>query len=160
MVSHSLPKTVAFAVDGVPETEGSTRAYTDRTGTARVRHTKAHALNTWRDRVRAAALAAAAQVRWPAGWDGPVEVRAVFWLPRPRTVRAALPAVKPDLDKLARAVGDAITEERYRGMVSRRGLVCEDSRIVRWVLEKRYADEETGPGVSVAVLAVDEEVES
>lgn len=39
----------------------------------------------------------------------------------------------PDLDKLARAVGDALTDA---------GVVDDDRLIVRWVLEKMYCPED------------------
>lgn len=72
---------------------------------------------------------------------GPVEATAVFVFPRPKShyrtgrnahlLRDAAPdycAGKPDLDKLARAVGDALT-----GIVVR-----DDAQIVRWTLAKVY----------------------
>ncbi|MDU0348310.1 RusA family crossover junction endodeoxyribonuclease [Actinomyces sp. MRS3W] len=157
----TAPPTVAFAVDGMPETEGSTRAFPTQTGGVRVTHTKQAALEEWRARVRAASLAAAVQARWPLGYDGPVEVRATFYLPRPARPRFPVPATKPDLDKLERAVGDALAEVRRGGYVAQRGLLREDSRIVRWHSAKEYVDGEVvkSPGAAIAVLPVDEETQ-
>lgn len=153
--------TVWFSVDGVPETEGSTRAFPTQTGGVRVTHTKQAALEGWRARVRAASLSAAVQARWPLGYDGPVEVRATFYLPRPARPRFAVPATKPDLDKLERAVGDALSEVRRGGRVVQRGILREDSRIVRWAAAKEYVDGEAvkSPGAAIAVLPVDEETQ-
>ncbi|CED90603.1 RusA family crossover junction endodeoxyribonuclease [Actinomyces succiniciruminis] len=155
----TAPPTVSFAVEGVPETEGSTRAFPTRSGGVRVTHTKQSALEGWRARVRAASLAAAVQARWPLGYDGPVEVRATFYLPRPARPRFAVPAVKPDLDKLERAVGDALAEVRRGGYVAQRGMLREDSRIVRWQSAKEYVDGEAvvSPGAAIAVLPITEE---
>ncbi|WP_136191998.1 RusA family crossover junction endodeoxyribonuclease [Actinomyces procaprae] len=153
---------VWFSVDGAPETEGSTRAFPTQTGGVRVTHTKRAALEGWRARVRAASLSAAVQARWPLGYDGPVEVRATFYLPRPKRSRSRLPATKPDLDKLARAVGDALTEVRRGGYVIQRGMLREDSRIVRWQLSKEYVDGQavTSPGAAIAVLPITDPEES
>ena len=45
---------------------------------------------------------------------------------------------KPDLDKLARAVGDALTGVAYR----------DDAQITRWHLQKRYG-EQAGTEITV-----------
>lgn len=101
----------------------------------------AAALAKWRGTVKAAAESAALA----AGWltlTGPVEVRARFLLDRPKTVRRLLPTVAPDLDKLARACGDALTDA---------GVIGDDALIVRWVLEKGYRGAAQRPGVRVHI---------
>lgn len=62
--------------------------------------------------------------------DQPVTVDAMFYLPRPKRPKFDVPAVTPDVDKLARALGDGLT-----GVV-----IKDDSRITRWEIEKRYAE--------------------
>lgn len=146
---------ISFDVPGVPVTEGSTRAYPTTDGRhVRVTHDKANELEAWRTLIRAMALQEATDTGWPLGYDGPVEVAATFFLPRPQRPRWAEPAVKPDLDKLARALGDAITEDRHH---HRRGLIREDSRIVAWHLRKEYAKHQRTPGIAVIVSQLTEE---
>ena len=66
----------------------------------------------------------------PPWRDVPIQLNLTFHLPRPRSVKRFLPWVKPDLDKLARAVCDGLQGNYYK----------EDSQICRMVLDKVYAD--------------------
>jgi len=61
----------------------------------------------WRARVRQAAAHA---MRGRAIFAGPLELRVIFWLARPKSLprRITHPERKPDLDKLLRAIGDAL----------------------------------------------------
>ena len=68
--------------------------------------------------------------------DGPLEVEATFYFERPRRPKFDAPAVKPDLDKLCRALGDALTAAE---------IVTDDARIVTWHAHKTYGS----PGVSI-----------
>ena len=88
-------------------------------------------LTPWRDHVRATAQVWLLQHRDFVPFDGAIELQAVFLLPRPKTLpkRVVHATKKPDLDKLLRAIGDALTGTLY----------TDDSRIVRIVVEKRYA---------------------
>jgi Holliday junction resolvase RusA-like endonuclease len=73
-------------------------------------------------------------------WDGPLELTVTFSLLRPKSVsikKRLWPDVRPDLDKLARAVKDALTGS---------GALRDDAQIVALVAEKRYGDE---PGVTI-----------
>ena len=76
---------------------------------------------------------------------GPVEVQLLFYLPRPKTVRRALPEIPPDVDKLTRAALDALEGIAYKN----------DAQIVSLIARKLYAggpdcDE---PGVNVYLKA-------
>lgn len=74
---------------------------------------------------------------WFGAWepyDGPLRVQVTFYLPKPRTVTRELPSVKPDLDKLQRALGDMLTIA---------GIITDDARIVTWHSSKRYGDPST-----------------
>ena len=88
--------------------------------------------------------------------DGPLTVRAVFMFPRPKAhfgVKSGVPYLKdtaprfkttaPDLDKLCRSLGDALTQS---------GLITDDDRIARWETEKRYCNGPERPGVFVEVM--------
>jgi crossover junction endodeoxyribonuclease RusA len=93
----------------------------------------------WREAVKWAVLETGA-----ATIEGPVELRLRFLLQRPKghygTGRNAgkvkesspvFPAVRPDIDKLARSTLDGLGDA---------GLFSDDSRIVSLALEKRYTD--------------------
>ena len=125
---------VTFRVDGVPIPQGSKKAFVVKKRAVLVDDNAAK-LKPWRARIAAAADLGHM-------FDVPVVVRAVFYMPRPETVRRALPSVKPDLDKLMRALGDGMTDG---------GLISDDSRIVTEILKKRYADETNPPGIDVCV---------
>ena len=90
----------------------------------------------------------------PQMLHGPVLVTLGFYLARPKAhfgvgrnagklkpSAPEMPIGKPDLDKLVRAVFDALT-----GMVFR-----DDSQVAVLVATKQYADDERGPGVSIRV---------
>ena len=74
---------------------------------------------------------------WFGAWepfDGPLHVDVTFYLPRGKTVTRELPSVKPDLDKLQRALGDMLTIA---------GIITDDARITRWSPRKRYGEPST-----------------
>jgi crossover junction endodeoxyribonuclease RusA len=75
----------------------------------------------------------------------PVIVWATFFLPRKPSVKRLLPSVPPDLDKLCRALGDALSINA--------GVLKDDSLIVQWHVNKVYADQHDA-GVRVAVKTV------
>lgn len=72
--------------------------------------------------------------------DEPLSLTLMFYMPRGKTVTRKYPSVKPDIDKLVRAVLD--------GMTGR--LFIDDSRIIDVIARKRYADDHN-PGVVVEV---------
>lgn len=79
---------------------------------------------------------------------GPVAVRLVFAMPKPSKVpdeRAGWPMVKPDVDKLARAVLDALTAA---------GAWADDAQVCDVRAVKHYPGPHAGqylPGVRIAV---------
>lgn len=79
---------------------------------------------------------------------GPIRLEVDFYLPRPRTVSIkdrAKPIVPPDLDKLLRAVGDAVGQS---------GLIWgDDSQIVEILARKHYADERE-PGAVIVISSL------
>jgi Holliday junction resolvase RusA-like endonuclease len=80
--------------------------------------------------------------------EGPLVVTARFYLPRPRTApaRIVVPATRPDIDKLARALLDGLT-----GVVFR-----DDSQVVTLDAGKRFDVEyDRIPGVWVYVRDFD-----
>ena len=76
-----------------------------------------------------------------------IRLELVFTLPRPKSVsikRRAVPTTKPDLDKLTRAVMDAISLERYCQIIKDDFLVTDLHAV------KRY-DDVNPPGVRICI---------
>lgn len=124
---------VTFIVEGVPVPQGS-KTVAQGGGKAWLRDSNGKKLKPWRDQIKTAA-------NLGHRFDGPVELEAVFYLPRPKTVTRPYPSVVPDLDKLMRALGDGMKEG---------GLIRDDSLIVDEDIKKRYADG-IDPGVHVTI---------
>jgi crossover junction endodeoxyribonuclease RusA len=102
------------------------------------------AVGPWREAVRAET-----QATWERGDadflpDAAVEVRIAFYLPRPKSAPRSrfYPTVRPDLDKLSRAVLDGITAG---------GALHDDSQVVMLVAAKHYADEYDAPGCEINI---------
>jgi Holliday junction resolvase RusA-like endonuclease len=128
---------IRFRVHGDPVPQGSMR----HIGHGRIVHDKGAGLRRWRAAIENAAHHAMRNRRLV---DGACAIECEFVLPRPESrKRAAHADRKPDLDKLARAVGDALEKVVY----------TQDSRVVGWVLRKRYAGAEEPSGVVVIVEA-------
>jgi len=144
-MGHTLITSLAFRVDGVPCPQGSLRAfaYQRTTGTLATRVVSDNPdLAAWRQAVAWSALAAL-----PAGrttFGGPVDVVASFVLARPRRRARPWPTSRPDVDKLLRAVLDALT-----GIVWR-----DDAQVVRTSASKHYAAADELPHASIIVTAV------
>lgn len=130
---------MTFRVDGVPVPQGS-KTVARGGGKSWLRDANGAKLAPWRRRVADAAAEAASVGR---SFDCPVLVVAVFYMPAPKRPRWWLPAVKPDLDKLMRALGDGMTDG---------GLVKDDARITTLALMKRYATDDNPAGVRVLVM--------
>jgi Holliday junction resolvase RusA-like endonuclease len=131
-------ESIEFVILGEPIPQGSMRAI--RPGVVVSDNPK---LRSWRKQI----IAVTAQVcgaGWEP-WDDPVAVDAVFTVPRPKSApkrRLTFPAVKPDLDKLTRAIGDSLCPKTGFKVLN------EDSRIVEYgQLAKTYpAPMNTHPG--------------
>lgn len=130
---------VTFRVDGVPIPQGSKKAFV-RGRRAVLVDDNAEKLKPWRQKV-------AASSDIGETFDGPVLVAAIFYLPKPKRPKFWVPGVKPDLDKLMRALGDGMTDG---------GLLSDDSRIVTQWIHKRYASDQNPPGVRVLVMETKE----
>jgi len=130
------PDPFRFEVQGEPVPQGSMR----RGAHGTLFHVRGPALTKWRK-----AIAASARVGSPTAtsetFAGALRVSVVFRVPKPVSVRRALPSVRPDLDKLGRAVLDALTGVLY----------ADDGQVVELVLSKRY---DSVPGATVEVSVV------
>lgn len=140
---------VDFDVLGMPAPQGSKRAVV-RNGKASLIEASA-SLPAWRSTVAAQALRQRERVG--RALDGPCVLLLVFRLPmpasRPAPMRAAGTAwhpTTPDLDKLTRAVGDALTSS---------GLLRDDARIVHLLASKVETLDWTGVRVVLGEIAND-----
>ena len=144
-----MSATVTFFVPGVAAPQGSKR-YLGRG----VMVESSKRLPGWRADVRGTALA-----RLPQPVSGPVALVATFCFPRPKAhyrtgkyaelLRPAAPGAwehtnRPDVDKLLRAVLDALT-----------GVVwLDDSQVTRVFGAKRWCDPGEPPGAEIHVAGV------
>jgi crossover junction endodeoxyribonuclease RusA len=128
---------IAFDVLGRPSPQGSKKSI----GNNRFVESSKY-LPAWRNAVKIAAEDAVITEGW-ARVSGPVELEVMFYLDRPSTVSAVKrpqPIVPPDLDKLIRGVGDALTGVVYD----------DDSQVIRCLAWKVYADNRE-PGAFIRV---------
>lgn len=136
----------SFWAGGTPQPQGSKRLGRNKATNKPVLIDDNDAkLKPWRTIVAMRARAA-----WSGRppMTGPVELQLTFWLPRGSTVRRWRPTVKPDLDKLTRAVFDALTTAK---------VWKDDSQAVSVQVSKHYAEAGmTGPGVSVVLRELKE----
>jgi Holliday junction resolvase RusA-like endonuclease len=112
-------------------------------------HSDSPALLEWRRRIVAAARGAGEADR--LGRGEAASVRMQFRVARPPSVPARKrrhPVVPPDLDKLVRAVMDALTEA---------GVWADDAQVCSIRASMRYAGEGEQPGVLVDVRRLDAE---
>lgn len=128
-------ETLSFVVLGEPTPEGSTRAYyikaLDRTVTT---HQNKKGLEAWRNRVATEAQRALEGREWGCDSASAYSVSVDFVLSRPASVpehRRMHPTVKPDIDKLVRAINDALTSI----------LFSDDCQVVSMTMSKEYSDE-------------------
>jgi Holliday junction resolvase RusA-like endonuclease len=145
-----------MTVPGLPRPQGSLKLFRAPSGQEVAKY--GDVLYQWRRTVTAAVLA---EREGCEPEHGPVNLYLNFRLPRPKghygTGRNAdalkesaplFPASTPDLDKLVRAVGDAITDS---GVVWK-----DDAQVVQIRAMKRYAvPGETAVGVEIIVMSAE-----
>ena len=146
---------VGFWAGGVPIPQGSKRIGRNRATNKPVLIDDNKKLDPWRDWV---AVNARQGMQGQAAFDCPVLVDLAFYMPRPGyhftkggELRDDAPvwcAVPPDIDKLERAVFDAMTAAR---------VWVDDSRAVMVHKSQRYAGPGQAPGVSVLVTELPNE---
>jgi Holliday junction resolvase RusA-like endonuclease len=126
-----------FDAVGTPQPQGSAKAFVVG-GKARITSDNTR-LKPWREAVVYAAWDAMERAGWTTT-EAPVEVTLSFRLPRPKSVRRTWPTVRPDLDKLTRAVLDSMTTA---------GVFGDDSQVIAVYASKAYAN--GLPGVTITV---------
>lgn len=135
--------TATITVWGIPGPQGSKR----HVGNG-VMVESSKKVKPWREAVKWAVRDAGSPK-----FAGPVSVEIVFTLPRPKKYwgakhKNALPATRPDGDKLTRSTWDALTQM---------GVIEDDSRIVSWGGSKWYEGSDWGmvsPGAVITIQPV------
>lgn len=123
----------SFFVEGKPVPQGSLKFIHGRPI-----HERAADLAVWRANIarECRATGITKQV------DGSVWLRLVFFSMPPKTVKREEPYVRPDLDKLIRAVLDGLTGVAYD----------DDCQVTQIEAEKHYCNEfQTDPGVWITI---------
>jgi len=126
-VGGAVVRALEILVPGQPRPQGSHRVLVGPDGRTRLFDSAGRALAEWRSAVAWAARYASRG----RPLEGPVAVEATFRLPRPRRPSGPLPARRPDVDKLLRALLD--------GLVAGRA-IADDSQVVDVCCRKRYAE--------------------
>lgn len=137
---------IKFSVIGVPQPKGSTRAFMPKGARFPVVTSDNPKVKQWQRVVALGGMAARGAGILPT--SGAVELEVAFFLPRPiRLAKKATPhhLSRPDVDKLSRAVGDALT-----------GILWDDDgQIVKLIATKAYAEAGTEPKAVVTVKPAD-----
>lgn len=139
-------------VPGVPKPQGSKRALVHRsTGRAVVMDSNVKGLAAYRADIREEWKRAQASGEILLDFGGYRMLDVIFWMERPKAhlnARGGIklsapvhPATRPDVDKLLRAVLDALT-----------GLAFDDdARVVQVLVAKRYTDFGTPVGTAITI---------
>ena len=128
---------ISFFVSGTPAPQGSKR----HVGNGRMIESSKK-VKPWRDRVTAVAKTHVMD----EPMDGHLRLIVNFYMPAPaRTRFGSRPAGTPDLDKLVRAVGDALTQSK---------LIKDDARIVSLIAHKHWALDTPGAEITIERLPV------
>lgn len=140
-----------FKIFGTPAPKGSMRAFVVRKkgeegpGRAVVVPDNKGPAALWSGAVLEAASRAVLEQRDGKPIAGAVRVRVVFHLPRPKSLSKKVleHTKKPDADKLARNVGDALRRIAYE----------DDASVVEWSIRKCYAVD--APHAEITVEGID-----
>lgn len=135
---------IVFEVLGVPQPQGSARAFMRPGARFPVVTSDNPKLKGWRKTVADAARRA----HRGAPIEGPIRVVAAFYLPRPQRLRGDRAHVtRPDADKLGRAIGDSLSGVIYR----------DDGQVTQFKVTKQYAGAGESPRAVIAVTPLSEE---
>ncbi|MDO4630856.1 MAG: RusA family crossover junction endodeoxyribonuclease [Corynebacterium sp.] len=138
---------IKFFVPGTPRPQGSKR----HVGAGHYIEASRH-LAGWRLSIIEATLAAVQPLHTPT-WKKALHVSVEFVMPRPKRLRGkpTPPHISPpDLDKLQRAVGDALTQAE---------IIADDSQIISWLATKRRAADSEEPGAHMTIVFLDATVD-
>lgn len=120
---------LSFTVFGIPQPQGSTRAFMHKGARFPVITTDNTKLKPWRQEVSGTAQAEM-ESRGLGLCLGAIRLEATFFFDRPKSLKKAITrkVTKPDVDKLLRSLGDSLT-----GIVFK-----DDSQICECVVAKAF----------------------
>lgn len=129
---------ITFTAEGTPAPQGS------KIRTRYGMFESSKRLMPWREIVTRAATKAGDDAALLGPLKPPYRVDVWFYIQRPKTTRATHPVAPTvgDLDKLVRAVGDALTAS---------GLIVDDRFIVTQFTNKAWAEAGENPGATIRV---------
>lgn len=133
-----MSQSITFKIRGLPEPKGSMKAFLPKGAKFPVVTTTNRSLRSWETLVRQGASREAERANWKMPQRGiPLTAYVSCVLPRPASLakRYVSHTKKPDLDKLIRAVLDAMTGILY----------TDDSQITHLSATKRYTHPDEGP---------------
>jgi crossover junction endodeoxyribonuclease RusA len=140
-----------FFTPGMPRPQGSMQAIVSRS-TGRAFMKQSPTLHEWRNAVMQSASSAMESHAWPTLDEGPVHLHTDFYFARPkshskkrRSLDGGIKDNGSDLDKLVRAIGDALT---YAGVYG------DDRQITSLQARKFYAEQPQDVGAVVMVTRV------
>jgi len=119
--------TFSFAVLGEPIGQGSMK----HIGGGRMIASNDKKLKPWRQAVIDAVHQRFLAIEQVPFYDQAIKLEVVFCVERPKTVKREYPTTPYDLDKLVRAIGDALTIS---------GVISDDAIITDILASKRYGD--------------------
>jgi crossover junction endodeoxyribonuclease RusA len=131
---------VVIEVFGVPLPQGNKTVYNGHVVEGKTPDAR-EAFKSWRGAVADKARSAAeVHGTFP---DGPLHLSLTFWMPKPASAKKGerWHWKRPDIDKLERAVLDALTQS---------GLIRDDSRVCSVAKSKLYAIDRA-PGVLISI---------
>lgn len=135
---------LTFRVSGLPVAKGSLRAFLPKGTTRPILTSTSRNLKSWEQNIHSTAVAAARLANWSVPDRAiPIGVSVSVALPRPKSLtKNQIDHVKkPDLDKLIRAVLDALTGIGYE----------DDSQVMLIDATKRYVVSGEMAGIVVCV---------
>lgn len=142
MTTTAPLESIVFTVPGDPQPQGSARAFLRPGGRFPVVTSDNPKLKGWRKTVAQHAQ----RVFRDAPIEGPIRVVAAFYLRRPKKLRGDRPhTTRPDVDKMARALGDALSGVVYH----------DDGQITQFKVTKAYAGVDESPRSVIAITALD-----
>lgn len=126
-------------IPGTPVPQGSVDVYRGRVVSVKA------PLREWRTKIRATTMAR----HQGEPMDGPLHVTIDFQHVPPKKPRWWAPAVKPDLDKLIRAVLDSLSTTKNRKTKAIiKGVITDDARIISITATKTYHG---NPGAMITI---------
>ena len=131
-----------LGIRGEPAPKGSVSAFVVKSkGHSRAVVTHTSKSKAWEKIIREALTGG------PIIPDGPLAITLWFYLTKSKSTKYDVPWVRPDVDKLVRAVLDALQGKR-----NEQGMIVDDSRIVDLHAYKRYATEQHPSGVIIEIV--------